>query len=348
MPALWVRLCLPTYNMPDTSSTPVKWGLVSTARINRRLIPALRMSARAELMAVASRNSEVAKDYAQEWQIPHSYGSYTELFENDNIDAVYISVPNHLHIPLTIEALQHGKAVLCEKPFALEPEDVDRVRAIKEETNGIVAEAFMYRHHPQTKMIGQIITDGNLGKILSMHASFHFKLTNQQNVRLRPEWGGGCLWDVGIYPVSLFQYLMQGPPTQVYGHQILGESGVDIHFVGHMQYTNHVSAQFSSSFASSFGMQATIVGELGRLEISRPFTGLQEPDNRTVHIRNDGTRKILQIPDEYLYLGEVEDINDAVLNGKANYISLDETKNHIKTAQALYVSAKEGKIVDML
>ncbi|HFQ94108.1 MAG TPA: Gfo/Idh/MocA family oxidoreductase, partial [Anaerolineae bacterium] len=225
----------------------VRWGLLSTANINRRLIPAIRQSEGGELVAVASRNKDTAVAYANQWDIPQTFGSYQEMLDSDAIDAVYNPLPNHLHAEWSIKAMRAGKHVLCEKPFALSLEEVDEMTAVSQETGMALAEAFMYRHHPQTKMIGEMVGDGRIGQITLVRAAFNFMLTNPDNVRLVPEYGGGCLWDVGVYPVSFSQYIMGGPPEWVFSTQRLGETGVDIFFAAQMGYGNGRIAQISSS-----------------------------------------------------------------------------------------------------
>ena len=185
--------------------TTVRWGLVSTANINRRVIPAIRQSARGQLTAVASRDIDKSTAYAAEWQIPSAFGSYEAMLASDEVDAVYISLPNHLHAEWTIKALEAGKHVLCEKPFAVTLEDVDRMIAASRQTGLVLAEAFMYRHHPQTKIVGDWVREGRLGDIARVSAVFNFSGMQPDNVRLNPGWGGGSLWDVGVYPISLAQ-----------------------------------------------------------------------------------------------------------------------------------------------
>ena len=204
----------------------IRWGLLSTANINRRLIPAIRESARGELVAVASRSQESAQAYADEWEIPQAFASYDAMLASDAVDAVYIGLPNHLHAEWSIKAMRQGKHVLCEKPFALTLAEVDEMTAVSQQTGCYLAEAFMYRHHPQTKLVGEMIKNGRLGRITVFRGVFNFSFGSRKNIRLVPEWGGGCLWDVGIYPLSLAQYVMGGPPQQLFGTQWLGESGV--------------------------------------------------------------------------------------------------------------------------
>jgi predicted dehydrogenase len=324
----------------------VRWGLLSTANINRKLIPAIRESERGILTAIASRTQDIADSYAAEWEIPVAFGSYESMLASDQIDAVYIGLPNHLHVPWTLNALDAGKHVLCEKPFTISLEEVDQVIQRANETGLVVAEAFMYRHHPQTKIVGEWIESGRLGEILVVNGVFNFKLDDPENVRLDPEFGGGSLWDVGVYPVSLAQYVMGEAPEWVHGDQRQGETGVDMLFSGQMHYSNRRMALFSSSFWSPFHTHFEIIGTEGRLEMKRPFVEMDYGQYLTF-FPAEGEPVPILVFEKDLYLGEVQDMHNAILNGWMSYISLEETRDHIRTILALYESAGTGEVVHL-
>ena len=327
--------------------TIIRWGLVSTANINRRVIPAIRQSARGQLTAVASRDMSKSTAYAAEWQIPSAFGSYEAMLASDEVDAVYISLPNHLHAEWSIKALEAGKHVLCEKPFAITLEEVDRMIAAARQTGLVLAEAFMYRHHPQTKIVGDWVREGRLGDIARISAVFNFSGMQPDNVRLKPEWGGGSLWDVGVYPVSLAQYIMGGPPRWVFGDQRLGDSGVDMVFAGQMHYDGQRMAQLSSSFQTPFHARAEITGTEGTLTLQRPFTFMDDGGQYLYFTPPDGDPEPVPVPDKPLYLGEIEDMHAAILDGRPNYLTLAETRNHVRTILALYESARSNKVVHL-
>lgn len=327
--------------------TKIRWGLLSTANINRRVIPAIRESARGELVAVASRSQASAQAYADQWGIPHAFGSYEAMLASDTVDAVYISLPNHLHAEWSIKAMQQGKHVLCEKPFALTLAEVDEMTAVSQQTNRVLTEAFMYRHHPQTKIVGEMIGNGRLGRVTVVRGVFNFAFNTRDNIRLVPEWGGGCLWDVGVYPLSFAQFVMGGPPQQVFGTQWLGESGVDEVFSGQMVYANGGMAQISASFCTPFRTEVEILGTEGRLVLNRPFTGHNDGDRTLMFYPKEGEPKEIEVPEKELYLGEVEDLHTAVLDHKPQYLTLEETRNHVKTVLALYKSARTGQVVSL-
>ena len=340
----------------------VRWGLLSTANINQALIPAIRASRRGELVAVTSRGKAKAQAYAQKWDIPQAFGSYQEMLDSGEVDAVYVGLPNHLHAEWSIKAMQAGVHVLCEKPFAHTLEEVDAMIAARDKTGMVLAEAFMYRHHPQTKIAGEWVRSGKLGEITLVRGAFDYYLPESQrqpdclNVRLVPEWGGGCLLDVGVYPMSFAQFIMGGPPDWVFGSQRIGETGVDEIFAGQMGYdyqkldflkkSSFSTAQISCSFCTPFHTFIEIVGTEGRMYLTKPFVGLHEGREMTFYPK-DGEPEEILVPEVELYLGEVEDMHAAILDGEPNYLRLEETRDHIKTVLALYESARLGEVVSV-
>lgn len=323
----------------------VRWGLLSTANINRRLIPAIRASARGELVAVASRSEESARAYADEWIIPQAFGSYEAMLASGAVDAAYIGLPNHLHAKWTIRALEYGVHVLCEKPFALTLAEVDEMIAAAQDNGRVLAEAFMYRHHQQTKTAGTWVKSGRLGDIRVIRGVFNFTLEDRDNIRLSPEKGGGSLWDVGVYPVSYAQYLLGGTPEWVFGDQWVGPSGVDESFTGTLHYDNRAMAQISSSFRTPWYAHVDIMGTKGRLVMNRPFTGIDDHIARLTFVDENDNAHDLTVDSQELYLGEVDDMHAAILDGKPTYLSLEETRNHVKTVLALYESARRREPV---
>jgi len=335
--------------------TKIRWGLLSTANINKALIPPIRASQRGELVAVASRSKRNARNYAKKWEIPKAFGSYQEMLDSGTVDAVYIGLPNHLHAEWSIKAMQAGVNVLCEKPFAPSLEEVDSMIATQEKTGMALAEAFMYRHHPQTKIVGEWVQSGKLGELTVVRGAFDFLMAKHQrepknlNVRLVPEWGGGCLWDVGVYPMSYTQFIMGGPPAWVFGHQWIGKFGVDEVFSAQMGFAlEHGTAygQFSSSFRTPVHTFMEIIGTEGRIFIPRPFVNM-DSTRELMFYSNGGHEEEIPVPERDLYLGEVEDMHAAILDGEPNYLRLEETRDHIKTVLALYDSAKSGKVVEV-
>lgn len=325
-------------------SQNVRWGLLSTANINRKLIPPIRLSKRGELVAVASRDLAKAKDYATKWGIRRAFGSYQEMLDLGEVDAVYISLPNHLHAEWTIRALQAGVHVLCEKPFAITLDEVDRMITASRQSGRVLAEAFMYRHHPQTKIVGDWVRSGRLGEITQVWGVFNFQIEARDDVRMIPEYGGGCLWDVGVYPMSFTHFVYGGPPEEVTGMQWTGDTGVDETFVGQMRFPGGGLAQIASSFRNPFNIQMEIIGREGRLSLNRPFTAVDDNRHLLFYNKDNQVEEIL-VPEQELYIGEVEDMHAAILDGAPPYVTLQETRDHVRTILSLHKSAHLGKPV---
>lgn len=324
------------------STRILRWGILGTARINRALIPPLRASARNELVAVASRDLERARAYAAEWGIPRAFGSYEALLADPEIDVIYNPLPNSLHPEWTIKAAQAGKHVLCEKPLATTVEEVDAVAGAARQAGVVVAEAFMYRHHPQTLKVKELVAAGAVGQLRLVRGAFTFNLTRPGDVRLDPALGGGSIWDVGCYPISFARLIVGAEPLEVFGWQTLGPTGVDEAFTGQMRFAGEVYAQFDCGFRAPYRTHIEVVGSEGSLTVSQPFKvgfGAQ-----IILTRDDGMETI-PVPDQELYLGEVEDMADAVLLGKPPRVSLADSRGNVATIVALLRSAREGKPV---
>ena len=323
----------------------LNWGLLSTARINRALITPLRASKRNQLFAVASRTQESADQYAREWKIPRAHGSYEALLADPEIDVIYNPLPNHLHAEWTIKAMEAGKHVLCEKPLALSVEEVDAIQAAARKHGRVVAEAFMYRHHPQTLKVQELVKDGSLGTLKLIRGSFSFVLSNDGDIRRDPSKGGGSIWDLGCYPISYARTVIGANPRDVFGWQVTGRTGVDETFVGQMRFADDLLAQFDSSFVIPFHTFMEIVGSEGTLNIPKPYK--PETDEKIYLTRGDKTETI-KVKGAELYIGEVEDMTDAILLGHAPRISLDDSRANVAVICALLESAREGKAIQVV
>lgn len=320
----------------------LNWGFLSTARINRALIQPLQVSKRNELLAVASRTQETADAYAKAQKIPRAYGSYEALLADPEIDVIYNPLPNHLHAQWTIKAVEAGKHVLCEKPLALSVDEVDAIQAAARRHDRIVAEAFMYRHHPQTLKVQEIVKSGALGMLKLIRGSFSFVLTREGDVRLNPDWGGGSIWDVGCYPISYARMIVGEEPLEVFGWQVTGETGVDLTFVGQMRFEHDVLAQFDSSFAIPFHSFMEIVGSEGTLNIPKPF---KPGENEKIFLSRGSETETIKIKGQELYLGEVEDMADAILLGREPRLPLDDSRANVAVIRACLESAQSGQPV---
>src|SRR5215212_8090018 len=320
----------------------LNWGLLSTARINDALIPPLRASKRNHLLAVASRTPEAAEKYAREKKIPRAHGSYESLLADPEIDVIYISLPNRFHAEWTIKAVEAGKHVLCEKPLALSVDEVDAVEAAARKHGRVVAEAFMYRHHPQTLKVQELVQSGALGDLLLIRGSFSFVLSRAGDVRLDPELGGGSIWDIGCYPISYARTVVGAAPLEVFGWQVTGPTGIDETFIGQMRFANDIHAQFDSSFVLPFQARMEIVGSEAALSIPAPF---KPQIDENIHLTRGDKTESIKIQGQELYIGEVEDMADAILLGKAPRVSLDDSRTNVAVIFALLESARVGKPV---
>ena len=320
--------------------TILRWGLLSTAHINRALIKPLRASKRNTLSAVASRSASKAQEYAKEWNIERTFDSYEAMLADPDIDVIYNSLPNHLHAEWSIKAMQAGKHVLCEKPMALTVAELDAIAAAASQTGKVVAEAFMYRHHPQTILARELVLGGAIGKLQAIRGAFTFLMKTDVNIRLVPEMGGGSIWDIGCYPISFARYIAGAEPLEVFGQQVTGPTGIDDSFFGQMRFPGEVYAQFDSGFRTPFRAHFEIIGSEGTLTIPTPFKpSLKEK----LTLYNDDSTEFLPVPRQELYIGEVEDMADCILLGKSPRMSLADSRGNVATITALLASAKSGQ-----
>ncbi len=324
------------------SDRVLAWGLLGTARINRMVIPALRVSPGNRLVAVASRDREKAVAYAREWGIERAYGSYEALLEDPTIDAVYVPLPNHLHAEWTVRAALAGKHVLCEKPIALSVAELDGIEASAREAAVVVAEAFMYRHHPQTLKVKELVAAGAIGDVRFVRGTFSFPLTRPDDVRLRPEWGGGCLWDVGCYPLSLARFVLGTEPVQVFGSAVLGPTGIDETFAGQLVFPGDVLVQIDAGFRSPVRAELEIAGTTGVIRVRHPW---KPREDQPIVLVRDGEVETVPVAAKDRYRLEIEDLAEAASSGRGPRVSLTESRGNLKTICALLRSAREGRPV---
>jgi predicted dehydrogenase len=322
----------------------LRWGLLGTAPINRVVIPPLRASAGNRLLAVASRDLARAEAYAKEWGIERAHGSYEALLADPEIDAVYIPLPNHLHAEWTIRAARAGKHVLCEKPLALTVAEVEAMEAAAREAGIVLAEAFMYRHHPQTLRAKELLDGGAIGAVRFLRGTFSFPLARENDVRLRPEWGGGCLWDVGCYPLSFTRFLLGAEPVEVFGSQVLGPSGIDETFAGQLVFPNGVLAHIDAGFRSPVRAELEIAGTEGTIRVRHPW----KPDpGQPILLTRDETTETVSVGEVDRYLLEIEDLAECVLTGRAPRVPIAESRGNVATIVALLESARSGRPVKL-
>ena len=270
----------------------IRWGILGTATIAREaVVPAMQKPAyreHLEVAAIASRDLAKAQAMAEAFGIDRAFGSYEALLADPNIDAVYIPLPNHLHVPFAMMALEAGKHVLCEKPIALSASQAEQlVRAAGDRPHLKVMEAFMYRHHPQWQWAMGSIRGGLIGDVRAVHSCFYFFDDNPAGILHHPEWGGGCLMDIGCYPVSLSRWLFQAEPLHV--SAIVEDDprcGVDRSIAGIMQFPTG-AATFSCSTQLANFQHVSVYGTRGRLELELPFNPPTDRPHRAL-LETDG------------------------------------------------------------
>jgi D-xylose 1-dehydrogenase (NADP+, D-xylono-1,5-lactone-forming) len=321
---------------------PVRWGLLSTAHINRKVIPAAHASEEAELIAVASRDLRRAEEYAREWEIERAYGSYEALLEDADVEAVYISLPNSLHCEWSIRAVEAGKHVLCEKPMSRHVGDVESAFDAAERNGRILMEAFMYRHNPQTSRLRQLVDEGAIGDVRVVRSCFSFSLYDAENIRLRPELEGGSLMDVGCYCVSGSR-LLAGEPEQVYGQQSVGPSGTDWVFTGTMRFRNDVFAQFDCGTALPERDELEVIGSDGSVFLDDPWHCL-EP---VIELRRDAGIERIEVEPADSYRLEIESLSDAARGAADPLLGREDAVGQARAIDALYRSAASGAAVSL-
>ena len=318
---------------------PLRIGLLSTARINGAVIDS--DTDRVHVVAVASRDAPRAREYALEHALPRAYGSYEELLADDEVDAVYVPLPNSLHVPWTLRALAAGKHVLCEKPLTRRPEEAESVFDAAARAGLVVMEAFMYRHLPQTRRIEELVDGGAIGRMRSIDTAFTFKLDRPEDVRLRPELDGGALMDVGCYCVNVARFLA-GEPQSAFGVQDVGDVGVDLTFHGTLRFDDDVVAQFRSSFELPAWQHLEVVGDEATLLVEAPFRSDWGGD---LLLRRGNDVERVPIGRVNAFRAELENFADAVEGQAAPLLGRDDAVGQARTIDALYRSADEGREV---
>jgi len=326
-------------------SGPLRWGLLGTAHINRRLIPAMRAARRSTVAAVAGRDADRVRQYAEEWQIPVAHTTYDALLHDPGVDAVYLPLPNALHVEWTLRALDAGKHVLCEKPLALSPEDIDRVSAVSQARERVVAEAFMYRHEPVIARVLDVVRDNQIGRVMTIASGFTFALSRPNDVRLDPGLGGGSLWDVGCYAVSAARLVAGVEPVEAFGWATRGPTAVDESFTGMLRFPNDITATVHSSFRSRYRTWLEIGGTDGIIQVSEPFKPGPEVD---IDVARGVERRTIRVQGSpLLYVRQIEDFAAAVLDGRSPAVTLEESRGNAATLAALYASARAGRPISV-
>ncbi len=323
--------------------TKIRWGIVSTANIGvAKVIPAMLKGEHIEIAAIASRDLAKAQQAAQKLGIPTAYGSYEALLADPTIQAIYNPLPNHLHVPVTIQALAAGKHVLCEKPIALTATEAETlVAAGKKYPHLKLMEAFMYRHHPQWQRAKAIVDAGGIGQLRTIQSIFSYYLTDPTNVRNQADIGGGGLMDIGCYNISLSRFIYGSEPSKVVGLiEYDPQLKTDRLTSGMMQFADG-TATFTCSTQLSNYQRVQILGTEGRIEIEIPFNA--PPDKPCImwHTANGKTQEI-QFPtvDQYTIQGELFSL--AIINNTAVPTPIEDAVANMRVIDALVASEKNG------
>jgi xylose dehydrogenase (NAD/NADP) len=318
----------------------VKWGIISTADINRRLIPGAQSSDEVELLAVGSRDLERAQAFASRWGIERAYGSYDEVLADPDVEAVYMPLPNTMHCEWSIRALEAGKHVLCEKPMSRHPADVETAFAVAERTGLLLTEAFMYRHNPQTKRLQELVAGGAIGELRLIRSSFSYSLFDADNIRLRTDVEGGALMDVGCYCISGSR-LLGGEPESVYGQEFTGPSGTDWAFAGLMRFPGDVLATFDCGTALPNRDELEAIGTEGSLFLDDPWHCVTP----VIELRRDSGVELIEVEPEDSYRLELEDLGTAIRTGGQPLLGRDDAVAQATVIEALFRSAGTGQPV---
>ena len=330
----------------------VKWGVMGNATIARVcVIPAIQKSCNGRVHALATRSPARAQEVAAGNQIDQIYNSYDALLVDQAIDVIYIALPNHLHHPWTIKALKAGKHVLCEKPLACSAKEALEMASVSEDSGRYLMEAFMYRFHPRSRHIKQLVAEGRIGTPSLVRSAFCYRMretdwASEKNARLKPEMGGGALLDVGCYSVSVARWFLGAEPTQVQAQAVYHPGGVDVHVVGTLGFADTGLATLEASFISALQQTYSIAGANGVIEL--PHNAFVPWENVAAFLLRgqddeEGQQQVIPGVDEYQLM--VEHFADVVLGNTDLMFSLGDSIGNMRALDALAQAARTGKTI---
>jgi D-xylose 1-dehydrogenase (NADP+, D-xylono-1,5-lactone-forming) len=322
----------------------VRWGVLSTAGIAQtQVIPAILRSDYAELIGIASRG-EKARDVAEIFSIPCYYESYEELLANQEIDAVYIPLPNHLHKEWAIEAAKCGKHILIEKPIALTAEETEEIIDVCNRNNVKFMEAFMYQFHPQHKRVKEIIASGEIGEVKFMRACFSYLLEDRkENIRMNKEMGGGSIYDIGSYCIHAIRNITGSEPVQVEAFAELDpESGIDLSSIVYMKLENGVNCVFDCSFDMCFRQEYEIIGSKGRITVPGAYRPDVTGNEGLILIQSDqGNRSESVDGDQYKL--QIDHFSQAIKEEFQPAYTAENTIKNMRVIDACYKSIENRR-----
>lgn len=321
----------------------VRWGILSTAKIGReKVIPAIQRGVFCEVVAIASRNKEAATAEANRLNISKAYGSYEELLSDKEVDAVYIPLPNHLHVEWAIKSLEAGKHVLCEKPIGLSSSDALRlIEEAKRHPRLKVMEAFMYRFHPQWKHAKALVGDGKIGELKTVESFFSYYNIDPNNIRNQRNAGGGGLMDIGCYSVSLSRFLFGREPERVFGiMEYDPQSQTDRLTSGILDFATGTST-FTCSTQLAPYQRVNILGTNGRIEMEMPFNPPPDKESRIwLHSKTGSEEIVFEPVDQYTIQGDL--FSKAILDNTPSPVDLEDAVNNMRVIESIVKSSADG------
>ena len=318
----------------------VRWGVLSTADIGlTKVLPAMQRGEHCRLLAISSRDLARAQEAARTLGIPKAYGSYEELLADPEVEAVYIPLPNHLHVPWSIRALEAGKHVLCEKPIALSAAEAQQlVDAARAHPHLEVMEAFMYRHHPQWRRAKEIVAGGGIGELKTVHSFFSYDNRDPHDIRNQADIGGGGIMDIGCYNISLSRFLFDDEPRRVTSLvEYDPDFGTDRLASGILEFARG-TATFTCSTQLSPYQRVNAYGSEGRVEIEIPFNAPPDRRCRIWHQRGDEIEEItFDICDQYTIQGDL--LSQAIRTDSAVPTPLSDALANMRVIEAVFRSS---------
>ena len=334
---------------PDMSEhVPVRWGILGAANIAlQRVVPAMQHSPHTPVIAIASRDLAKARLAADRLGIPRAYGSYQELIDDPDIEAIYNPLPNHLHVPWTIRAAEAGKHVLCEKPLALSAKEASRLLEVRARTGVQIAEAFMVRAHPQWAAVRELVAEGRLGELRLIVGHFSYFRRDLDDIRSRLEWGGGAIMDIGCYPITLSRWLFDEEPTAVIAAV---DRDPDLHvdrLASGLLCFPSGQASFNCATQLVPSQRMELFGTEGRIELDIPFSPPSEHACRI--LVDDGTQlggaaaEAITLPAVDQYRLQAERFSEAVRGVGAVSVTLEDAIANMSVIDALFRSVTSGR-----
>ncbi len=328
----------------------VRWGVLGAARIaTKRVIPGMQAGEHCEIAAIASRDGERAREAARQLGIPKAYGSYEALLADPEIDAIYNPLPNHLHVPWSIRAAEAGKHVLCEKPIGMDAAETRQLIAARDRTGVVMGEAFMVAAHPQWRRVIELVRGGRIGKLLSAAGTFSYFNLDAGNIRNKPEYGGGALYDIGCYPIKTSRMVFGEEPVRVTGMVVRDPHfGIDVLTSAVLEYPSaHCIFTCSTQIAGQQSMR--FFGTHGRIEPEIPFNATPGGVSRVIiddgRDLYGGGRVVEEIPacDQYTLQGDL--FSRAIREGGAPPVPLEDALRNMAVIDAVFRSAATGRPV---